>query len=67
MKKGFWEVTVENYYGERTVYPYYGCTETQARKKAMLRRHSKCVVSVRELDQSEYVNIHGLRHVGTGY
>lgn len=64
MKKGFWEVTVENYYGEKKTYGYYGCTEARARKQAMLRPHSKQVVTVRELEQEEFAHAYGLRNIG---
>ncbi|WP_395089275.1 hypothetical protein [Armatimonas sp.] len=49
---------------ERVVYAYYGCTEKEARKKAMLRRHTERIIEVNGMDREEFERAYGQRGIG---
>lgn len=61
-----WEVVVNRrklggdpYDTEKFTYPYYGCTEREAYKKANLRRGTNHVIEVRSMPPDEFFACYG--------
>jgi hypothetical protein len=49
---------------KRVVYTYYNCTEKEARKKAMLRRHTERIIEVQGMGREEFERAYGQRGIG---